>query len=200
MVNNLKEYFREDPKASYYKDGNKYWQSVHGKAYTRYNKAKEEVEKKVVDKEEIIEYVNELLESIGIMQVSKPIMNPSEVNYKSLKKEYELDDERDIVWIKFTTDSFIGCVAAGNDINFQIPSNSSEYDAQEKEDDWKYNSSGILVHKLNKKWDESFVLVFPLRKLKESRYSRHEIEMGIGNYLSKGKNVPIIDYYSHNIS
>lgn len=209
MVNNVEEYFREDPEASYCnKDGKKYFQSVHRKSYTRYNKAKKEVEKKVIDKEEIIEYVNELLETIGITPVSKPIMNPSEVNYKSLKEEYELDDEGDIVWIKFTTDGFIGCVAVSNDINFQIPSAISDYDILEKkyneytkryEDDWKYNSSGILVHKLNKKWDESFVLVFPLKKRKESGYSRHEIEMAIGNYLSKGKNVPIIDYYSHNI-
>ena len=56
-----------------------------------------------------------------------------------------------------------------------------------------------MVHKLKKEWDESFVLVFPLRKLKEScGYSRHNIEMAIGNYLIE-QNVPIIDFYSHYI-
>ena len=95
-----------------------------------------------------------------------------------------------------------------NDINFDIPPNESVYDnkvwkydeyTKKNELVWKYNSSGILVHKLKKEWDESFVLVFPLRKLKESwGYSRHNIEMAIGNYLIE-QNVPIIDFYSHYI-
>lgn len=63
----------------------------------------------------------------------------------------------------------------------------------------KYNSSGILVHKLNKKLDESLVLVFPLRKLNEKfGYSRRNIVMTIENYLIE-QNVPIIDYYSYYI-
>lgn len=204
----IKEFFKEDPAAAYYKGGKKYWQSVHGNAYTRYNKAKEEARKIPVDKEKIIGYVNDLLKAVGIAEVINPIMKLSEINYKSLKEEYELDDERDLVWIKFTKDGFVGCVAASNDINFQFPTNYLEYDVKEMkykkdkgkfEEDWKYNTSGILVHKLNKAWDKSFVLVFPLKKLKESDYNRHNIEMAIGNYLSKEKNVPIIDYYSHNM-
>lgn len=208
MLNDFEKYFIEVPDASYYIDGKKYWQSVHGKAYTRYNKAQKEVMKKTIDKEEIIKYVNDLLKTVGIAEVNTPIMELSEINYKTLKEKYELDNERDIVWIKFTKDGFVGCIAVGNDINFQIPSNSSEYDNVETKYNeyekvwikvWIYNSSGILIHKLNKEWDESFVLVFPLKGLKESGYCRHDIEMAIGNYLSKGKNVPIIDYYSHNI-
>lgn len=208
MMNDFKEYFKEDPNASYYRDGNKYWQSVYGNAYTRYNKAKEEAQKVPVDKEKIIGYINDLLKTVGIAEVNKPIMKLSEINYKTLKEKYELDNEKDIVWIKFSKDGFVGCVAASNDINFQIPSNSSEYDNKETKyneyegkhkEVWIYNSSGILIHKLNKEWDESLILVFPLKGLKESGYCRHDIEMAIGNYLSKGKNVPIIDYYSHNI-
>lgn len=135
-------------------------------------------------------------------------MNPSEVDYTSLKKEFELDDEKDIVWIKFNEDGFVGVIAVSNDINFDIPPNESVYDNKVwKYDEYtkknelvlKYNSSGILVHKLKKEWDESFVLVFPLRKFKEScGYSRHNIEMAIGNYLIE-QNVPIIDFYSHYI-
>ncbi len=135
-------------------------------------------------------------------------MNPSEVDYTLIKKEFELDDEKDIVWIKLTEDGYVGVVAVSNDINFDIPPNDSVYDdkvwkyneyTKKNELVWKYNSSGILVHKLNKKWDESLVLVFPLRKLNEScGYSRHNIEMAIGNYLIE-QNVPIIDYYSHYI-
>lgn len=209
MINNVQTYFREDPEASYYKDEKKYWQSVHGKSFSRYNKAKKEVsEKTTVPIETIIEYVNEILKLIGITEVKNSIMNPSEVDYTLIKKEFELDDEKDIVWIKLTKDGYVGVIAVSNDINFDIPPNDSVYDekvwkyneyTKKNELVWKYNSSGILVHKLNKKWDESLVLVFPLRKLNEKcGHSRHNIEMAIGNYLIE-KNVPIIDYYSHYI-
>lgn len=209
MINNVQTYFWEDPEASYYKDEKKYWQSVHGKSFSRYNKAKKEVsEKTTVPIETIIEYVNEILKVIGITEVKNPIMNPSEVDYTLIKKEFELDDEKDIVWIKLTEDGYVGVIAVSNDLNFDIPPNDSVYDdkvwkyneyTKKNELVWKYNSSGILVHKLNKKWDESLVLVFPLRKLNEKGgHSRHNIEMAIGNYLIE-QNVPIIDYYSHYI-
>lgn len=209
MINNVYKYFWEDPAASYYKDGKKYWQSVHGRSYVRYNKAKKEIDNKaIVPMQKIIDYINELLKAIGITQVQFPIMSPSEVNYTSLKEKFDLDDERDIVWIKFTEDGFVGVVATSNDINFNIPPNASVYDNKilkyngyTKKDElvWKYNSSGILVHKLKKKWNESLVLVFPLKELSENcTYSRHEIEMAIGNYLIE-QQVPIIDYYSHYI-
>lgn len=209
MINNVQTYFWEDPEASYHKDEKKYWQSVYGRSFFRYNKAKKEVsEKTTIPIETIIEYVNEILKVIGITEVKNPIMNPSEVDYTLIKKEFELDDEKDIVWIKLTEDGYVGVVAVSNNINFDIPPNDSVYDdkvrkyneyTKKNELVWKYNSSGILVHKLNKKWDESLVLVFPLRKLNEScGYSRHNIEMAIGNYLIE-QNVPIIDYYSHYI-
>lgn len=208
MISNVQKYFWVDPDASYCKDGKRYWQSVHGNSYVRYNKALEESKKNVVPIETIIKYVNELLKAVGIPSVNNPIMNPSEVDYQSLKKEFELDDERDIIWIKFTNCGFIGVVATSNDINFDIPPCNSAYDEKvrkyneySKKDEcvWKYNSSGILLHKLEMEWDESFILVFPLKKLKENcTYTRHDIEMAIGNYLIE-QNVPIIDYYSHYI-
>lgn len=209
MIGNKKKYFWEDSEASYYINGKKYWQSVHGKSYVRYNKAKKEItEKTKVPKEIIVGYINELLKELGIPEVENPIMDPSEVNYSTLKKEFDLNDERDIAWIKFTEDGFVGVVAVSNDINFDIPSNESVYDnkvwkynkyTKKNELNWEYNSSGILVHKLNKEWDDSLILVFPLKKLKEScGYSRHDIEIAIGNCLIK-HNVPIIDYYSHYI-
>lgn len=78
MENNVYKYFWEDPDASYYKDGKKYWQSVHGRSFFRLNKAKKEIsEKNVVPIERIIEYINELLKAIGITAIKNPIMNPS---------------------------------------------------------------------------------------------------------------------------
>lgn len=208
MINNVHKYFWEDPDASYHIDGRKYWQSVHGRSFFRHNKAKKEIsEKHTVPIETIIEYVNELLKALGITEVKNPIMNPSEVDYILLKK-FELDNEKDIVWIKLTEDGYIGVVAVSNDINFDIPPDASVYDNKilkyneyKKKDElvWQYNSSGILVHKLKKKWNESLVLVFPLKELRKNcKYSRHEIEMAIGNYLIE-QQVPIIDYYSHYI-
>lgn len=39
---------------------------------------------------------------------------------------------------------------------------------------------------MKEKWDESFVLVFPLKSNeKPCQYKRHEIEIAIGNYLEK---------------
>lgn len=46
MINNVHKYFWEDPDASYYINERKYWQSVHGRSFFRYNKAKKEISKK----------------------------------------------------------------------------------------------------------------------------------------------------------
>lgn len=80
--------------------------------------------------------------------------------------------------------------------------NCSEYDEKVEVNNpylnikgWKYNSSGILVHQLNKEWDDSFVLVFPLVDI-PSCY-KGDIERAIGNYLIDNE-VPIIDFFSHN--
>ena len=70
-----------------------------------------------------------------------------------------------------------------------------------KKKGWKYNTSGILVHSVNLKWDDSFFVIFPLiglEKGKEGEKQRHDMEIGIGNYLILN-DVPIIDYYSHRI-
>jgi hypothetical protein len=96
--------------------------------------------------------------------------------------------------MKFTTDGYLGVVAAGDDINFGIPNNSLEYNEKNNKGDWKYNTSGIIIHRLRKVWDESFVLIFPIPDIGDRE--RRDIECGIGNFLiSKG--VPILDYYSH---
>ncbi len=210
MVKNIDKYFVVDPDSYYEKDGKKCWHSVHGKSYSRYNKAKSEITKPIVSREKTIELVNNILKAANLKDIENPIFyNPSDIDYKKLKKDYELDEVRDIVWIKFTKSGFVGVVAMGNDINFDIPQNSDDYDKKIRKFNkykkeyklvWKHTSSGILVHKLGQEWDESFVLIFPLSKLKDScNYSRHQIEVAIGNYLIDNE-VPIIDYYSHNIS
>lgn len=73
-----------------------------------------------------------------------------------------------------------------------------EYDPYSKTEKrvWVHNKSGIIVHHVNKSWEEAFVLVFPLKNIKND-LTRSDIERGIGNYLIV-KGVPILDFYSHN--
>jgi len=81
----------------------------------------------------------------------------------------------------------------GNDINFCMPPSDKHYD-ERKGSKWKYNTSGIIIRSLDQVWDESFVLVFPLKNIGKGK-DRKKIECGIGNNLID-KGVPILDYYS----
>lgn len=172
----------------------------------RLAKAKEQAVISTVDDNIIISYVNEFFKSIGMNMIKSPkINNPQQIDYKKIKIENALADERDIVWMKFTKNGYLGVVAKSNDINFDIPLGVSDYDKKEwkynsylkkQELVWKNNSSGILVHQLGQEWDTSFILVFPLINIPDG-YDRGDIETAIGNYLIN-KGVPIIDFYSHN--
>lgn len=211
MIDNLEQYFQINPNAFRYnaKLNKNIAKSVHFKDRERFNLAKEQKDKPIISVRNIIKLVNDLLKSVGIKEIEEEQakMNPAEVNYDKLKETYNLADEGDIIWLKFTKSGHVGVVASSNDIGFDIPRDESEYNTQIKvynefkrcyEDKWKYTTSGILVHAVNEEWDENFVLVFPLESNGEPcQYSRHEIEIAIGNYLAKN-NVPIIDYYSHN--
>jgi hypothetical protein len=83
-----------------------------------------------------------------------------------------------------------------SEINFDIPKNEADYDEKCSKNKWKYNTAGILVHQLNKSWNDTFVLIFPLANIPD-KYKRGDIERAVGNYLID-KKVPIIDFYSHN--
>lgn len=180
--------------------------SVHfGNTY-RSGKAREQASFSPVDVNVITTYTNDFFRSIGMNTVEEPIIyNPLKIDYEKIKRDNVLDELGDIVWMKFTKDGYLGVVATSNDINFDIPQNTSEYDKKEwrynpflkqKEWVWKHTTSGILVHQLGKVWDTSFVLVFPLSNIPNG-YTRGDIERAIGNYLID-KEVPIIDFYSHN--
>lgn len=138
----------------------------------------------------IIKWVIEFLEQLDILTPEEHVFrhkneknfylndkNSMKFFYNELKKKYKLNDERHIVWIKFTKSGCLGVVAAGADINFDMK-----------------NTSGKIIEYVGEKWDEDFVLVFPLPQIGFG--FRRDIECGIGNYLlSKG--VPILDRYSH---
>lgn len=186
-------------------DGKKYAQSVHGNSYIRANMAIEQAKKDPVPVEEIVRLVTGFLKDIGIKTADDPVVHdPLKIDYKKIKETYGLADERDIVWMKFTEDGYLGVVAVSSDINFFYPFSASDYDLKYAAFDkyqnryvnrWVFNTSGIIIHKLNKKWDESFVLVFPLNGIPEG-YERGDIECAVGNFLIE-KGVPVLDYFSH---
>lgn len=195
-LSELEKYLFDDKEAYFYCKGIKCRRSIHGKSYFRFNKAKEQADKNTVDIEIISMYINEFLEKIGIRKVKEPKFDLSKykIDYDIIKQENSLKDRRDIVWLKFTEDGYLGVVASSHDINFKIPCKKSQYDIKNGEE-WAYNTSGIIVHKLEKKWDESFTLLFPLNGIPEG-YNRGHIEKAIGNLLIQ-KGVPILDLYSH---
>jgi hypothetical protein len=179
------------------------WNTVHNGSTTRFRKAEEQAKISPVDVDEIIKVIYEEFSEF----IAKPIKHKItesqietngvvKIDYESLKEKYRLADERDIVWMKFTKDNYLGVVADSNDINFDIPNHGDMYDETEN-GRWKYNTSGILIHYLGKEWDSSFVLICPIIKFPEGK-NRHFIEKSIGDFLIE-KSIPILDYYSHRI-
>ncbi len=206
MIEKMQRFFQRFPSTPPIGVKGDYRCSVHfGNTY-RLDEAREQASFSPVDVNVITTYVNDFFRSIGMNTVAAPVIsNPLQIDYEKIKRDYVLDELGDIVWMKFTKDGYLGVVATSNDINFDIPNNTAEYDTKEwrynsflkqKKWVWKHTTSGILVHQLGKVWDTSFVLVFPVFNIPNG-YTRGDIERAIGNYLID-KGVPIIDFYSHN--
>ena len=188
------------------------WNSVHFGSTTRFEKAEAQLESTLLkpSKEEVVKMVWKCFSALGIIEENVqpeehdiyPIYRiadgelDEEGNLKIDYKVFPVKDKRDIVWIKFSEDGYVGVVASSNDINFQIPSDESEFDIKIN-NRWRYNSSGIIIKKLGKKWDTDFVLVFPKFTIPNSM-TRHGIEKAVGNYLIDHQ-VIVLDYYSHRI-
>ncbi|MBO7642210.1 MAG: hypothetical protein J6S86_03555 [Alphaproteobacteria bacterium] len=170
--------------------------SVH-LSKVRIVKAEEQIKLAPKSIEEIVAYTNNFLKMLGMKPKRNPVVNliNEKIDYNRIKIANNMDDKRDIVWMKFTTDNYLGVVATSNDINFLIPKTREQYNLKNN-DKWMYNTSGIIVHHLNKLWNKNFVLIFPLVNIPEG-LRRGDVERGIGNYLIS-KNVPILDFYSHN--
>lgn len=167
----------------------------------RVAKAREQAKLCPTSVDDIVGYVNEFLEVLGMEKVENPRfkipegLSGDELEEYLDKKLYDPMCEKcktckDLVWMKFTTDGFLGVVAVSNDINFDIPKVGETHLC-------KRNTSGIIIHSLEKPqtWDRSFVLAFPLVRIPEG-LERGNIECGIGNYLIDNC-VPILDFYSH---
>ena len=172
--------------------------SVHYNDKTRFIEAYNQSKKKTISVDQIIEYTNDYLEQRGLNRIDHPRFENTtdlslDIDYNKIKEDYDLNSDKHIIWMKFTTSGHLGVVAASNDINFRIPENEEQYNEKGKKR-WKYNTSGIIARSLEQGWDENFVLIFPLPGI--TNQERSAIEQGIGNYLIS-KDVPILDFYSH---
>lgn len=103
-----------------------------------------------------------------------------EPKYSLIKNKFGLSHTKNVLWLKFTQKGYLGVVAKGMDINFDYSP-----------------TSGRLVNEIGERWDESFVLIFPLTDLMLKGRDVGDIERAVGNYLIS-KHIPIIDFYSHN--
>ena len=192
-----------------------------GKTY-RLKIAEEQAEKPRPEKEKIIESTNEFLEACGLIPIKNDdsiFENPASITEEELEERVltrfenydgtgkSLQDVKDIVWMKFTKDGHLGVVAASFDIGFDIPKDDDDFNGQVSGVKKMPSSSGIIVYDLFKKrlcekWNESFVLIFPLIGIPVGKdgnpVDRRNYECGIGNYLIE-KEVPILDYYSHRL-
>lgn len=148
--------------------------------------AKEQLKKYKFEKIKILEICQEYFKLIGMENI-KIIKYQYDVNinrikrgfYSNIKNDNNLADKNDIIWLKFTTDGFLGVVATSADINLN-----------------ENCTSGKIISALCKKWDKE-IIIFPLQNIPKD-LNRQRIESGLGNYLiSKG--VPILDYFSHNL-
>ena len=150
----------------------------------RLDMARQQADLDTVDRQVIINHVNDFLKMLGMKTVDEPRIKPKDGETRKFEYcKYNEECKEDIVWIKFTDDNFISVIGTGCDISF------SDYAK-------KNTVAGIINTELHKEWDKSEVLIFPLHNIPDG-LNRSDIESGIGNYLiSKG--VPVLDYYSHN--
>lgn len=113
-------------------------------------------------------------------QSKKPPYLSNDNKYTTIQNYYHLGFQKDLIWLKFTEDGYVGAVCDSSDINHSYT-----------------NTSGRLIQMVEKRWDTSNVFIFPITSAMTKYKSRKQIETGIGQYLID-QGVPIIDYFSHN--
>lgn len=188
--------------------------SYRGKKTKRNKMAHDQSALPTVPVEQIISYVNELLDALkdgerefNLTEIELDGINHKVIGnciivenckwketiwngtydkkYDVIKEKFDLNSVWDIVWLKFS----------------RVPNSDERYlgvVALGNDINFSYDSSaGKLLTEVGQEWDESFVCIFPLTKKILKYKKRREIETGVGNYLVD-KGVPIIDYYSHN--
>lgn len=87
------------------------------------------------------------------------------LNYEVIKRQYNLQRQSDIVWLRFTDDGYLEVVAFSNDINFNKDTNSYK-----------------IVNHIGYEWDENKIIIIPLPDIKD-RDKRELTEKMVGNYI-----------------
>lgn len=69
------------------------------------------------------------MNKVGIKTTKNPkCENPKCIDYDKIQQKFQLNDRRDLVWMKFTRDGYLGVVAVSDDVNFDMPEDCSVYD------------------------------------------------------------------------
>lgn len=192
---NLKVYFKVNSETPAITDarcsvrfGNRY----------RLEKARQQYAIEPMPIQKVITTINEFLRGLKMEEIEDPRRNPCKINYKMIQKHYKLKNLNDLIWLKFDSLGHIGAVCASADVNLNIPpegASTSEYCAKTEKGEWRYTTSGIILHSLGEKWDDAFVLIFPLVNIPIG-LTRSAIERAVGNFLI-ARGAAILDFYSH---
>ena len=211
MIENIETYFLMDKDTPHKTEAENY-QIRKAKAY-------EQAMKTPARLSQILEYVNEFLECLEI--INGGICNTSQINILSLDWRDQIVINKGIiaidckwvvpVWDKNTNKYSVwepkysliknkfGLSHTKNILWLKFTQcGHLGVVAKGMDINFSYNiTSGKLVDEIGALWDESFVLIFPLTDLMLKGREVGDIERAVGNYLIS-KYVPIIDFYSHN--
>ncbi len=158
----------------------------------RIKKGQEELNKSVVEYNEITRIIYECLNKNNINGEVLTELSPQNINYKEINEKYETNAEGHIIWIQFVKSGHVAVVGAGKDIGF--PKNK------------KSGTWSILSKLSNVEWNKEKVIIIAIRGLDKESVGlknvdnllkcRNGVEQCIGEYLIKN-NIPILNYYQH---
>lgn len=158
--------------------------SLHWGTSVRWNKAKEAVRQEIVLLEDTIKECENSLRDLGIK---------GSVGIVGLSGGYLPRMGKHNIYIKMTKTRRLGVIGHGQ-LNFDRPNVSSEYN-QKIGNQWRFNSSGILIHSVNEEWDKSLIILYTVEVPNGLRLS--DVKRALGNYLLL--KTSIIDHFNHQI-
>lgn len=74
--------------------------------------------KKTVEVKEVVNHVNDFLEKVGVSIVNNPKFSYNGyIDYSKIMEDYNLNNIKHLVWIKFTIDGYVGVVEERMTVN-----------------------------------------------------------------------------------
>ena len=163
----------------------------------RIKEGKIQIGKRPAKKSEVLSEISECMKKKHIVGDIVQV-NPKEekINYKKIMMDHKTNGEGHVIWIQFVKSGHVAVVGAGKDIGFPTTRNKGTWSFLKRLEDGSKNVE----------WDESQVIVIPIRGLDEKSNGlknvnnvlncRNGVEQCIGDYLIQQK-IPILNYYSH---